>query len=81
MIQMMQIFHISINRDLNRRGSREGHKLLHLSNEPAIYCLCAQPPNSMISFGRKQLPNAVIGARYPNAVIRLVRVTYPKVAI
>ena len=43
--------------------------------------LCAQPPNSMISVGRKQFPNAVIGARYPNAVIRLVRVTYPKVAM
>ena len=27
-IQMMRTFHITINLDLNRRGSREGHKPL-----------------------------------------------------
>ena len=27
-IQMMRTFHIMINLDLNRRGSREGHKPL-----------------------------------------------------
>ena len=30
---------------------------------------CAQPSNSMTSFARKQYPNVVIGARFPNAVI------------
>ena len=31
--------------------------------------LRAWPPDSMTSFERRQYPNAVIGARYPNAVI------------
>ena len=31
--------------------------------------LCAQPPAFMTPFARKQLLNAVIGARYPNAMI------------
>ena len=31
--------------------------------------LCAQPPDFMTPFARKQLLNAVIGARYPNAMI------------
>ena len=34
----------------------------------------------MTSFTRKQYPNAVIGARYPNAGIWLVRGTYPNAA-
>ena len=33
-------FHIPINLDLNRRGFREGHKPLHLSNEPKISRQC-----------------------------------------
>ena len=31
--------------------------------------LCAQPPNFMTPFARKELLNTVIGARYPNAMI------------
>ena len=31
--------------------------------------LCAKPPAFMIPFARRQLLNAVIGARYPNAMI------------
>ena len=31
--------------------------------------LCVQPPDFMTPFARKQLLNAVIGARYPNAMI------------
>ena len=48
-------------------------------NEPkrsSSVILCAQPLDSMTPFARKQHPNAVIGARYPNTVILLVRVTY-----
>ena len=37
--------------------------------------LCAQPPDSITSFARKQFPNAVIGARYPNAVMIGARYT------
>ena len=72
----MQTFHIQINLNLNRRGFCEGHKPLNLSNEPKIYghpfsnvIPCAQPPDSMTSFPRKQFPNTMTGARYPNAVI------------
>ena len=43
--------------------------------------LCAQPPDSMTSFTRKQYPNTVIGARYPSAVIWLVGDIYPNVTI
>ena len=35
--------------------------------------LCVQPPDFISPFARKQLLNAVIGARYPNAMIWLVR--------
>ena len=35
--------------------------------------LCAWPPSYMKSLARKQYPNAVIGTRYLNAVIWLVR--------
>ena len=33
-------FLIPINLDLNRRGSREGHKPLHLPNEPKMFSGC-----------------------------------------
>ena len=40
-------FLIPINLDLNRRGSREGHKPLHLPNEPKMFggchSLCVAP--------------------------------------
>ena len=43
--------------------------------------LCAWPPSYMKSLARKQYPNAVIGTRYPNAVIWLVRDKNPNAAI
>ena len=60
-----------MNLNLNRWGTCKGHKPLQLSNKPKMVnaILCAQPPDSMISFARKQYPNTVIGARYPNTVI------------
>ena len=69
-------FLIPINLDLNRRGSREGHKPLHLKMNPKCLVdviLCAWPPSYTKSLARKQYSNAVIGTRYPNTVIWLVR--------
>ena len=103
----MRTFHSPINLYLNRRGSRESHKPLHLSNAPKIYGLChslyTAPWCYRMSFARKQFPNAVIGAihtlmrktdwcyiptlnavigaRYPNIVIWLVRDTYQYLAL
>ena len=65
------------------RGSFEGHKSLHLSMSPKflIYViLWAQHPNSITSFTRKECPNSVIGARYPNVMMWLVRDTWPNAA-
>ena len=65
-------FLIPINLDLNRRGSREGHKPLHLKMNPKCLVdviLCAWPPSYTKSLARKQYSNPVIGTRYPNAVI------------
>ena len=42
----MQTFHIPINFNLNQRGSREGHKPLHLSLSPGFLVhafFCTQP--------------------------------------
>ena len=43
--------------------------------------LCAWPPSYTKSLARKQYSNAVIGTRYPNAVIWLVRDKNPNAAI
>ena len=46
------------------------HCTYQMSPKFLIYeILCAQPPDSMTSFPRKQYPNAVIGERYPKTVI------------
>ena len=52
-------FLIPINLDLNRRGSREGHKPLHLPNEPKLFgrchSLCVAPFLHEI-IGKKAIP-------------------------
>ena len=40
MTQMMRTFHIPLNLDLNRQGSREGHKPLQLGN--LLFQICVQ---------------------------------------
>ena len=65
-----------MNLDFSRRKSCKGHNHNIYQESPKFMVnviLCARPPNSMTSFTRKQYPNAVIGAIYPNAVICLVR--------
>ena len=84
MIQMMRTFHIPINLDLNGRGSREGHNhnTYQIGTKFLVnVILCAWSPDFITLFTRNQYRNAVIGARYPNAVIWLVRDTYPNAAI
>ena len=68
----MRTFHIPIILDLNRRGSREGHKPLRLTNEPKISGLCHFFVHSSLIHDiiyNKAIPNAVISAGYSNAVI------------
>ena len=80
----MRNFHIPMNLDFSRRKSCKGHNHNIYQKSPKFMVnviLCARPPNSMTSFTRKQYPNAVIGAIYPNAVIWLVWDTYPNAAI
>ena len=65
-------FHIPMNLYFSRRKSCKGHNHNIYQKSPKFMVnviLCARPPNSMTSFTRKQYPNAVIGAIYPNAVI------------
>ena len=53
----------------------KGHKPLHFSNEPKFLVnviFCGQPPNSMTPVARK----AMIVARYPAAVMWLVKDSY-----
>ena len=68
----MRTFRNPVNLDLNRRGSHEGHNHnIYQMGQKFIdnVVLSAQLLDSMTSFARKQFPNAVIGVRYPNAVI------------
>ena len=75
----MRTFHIPKHLDvalakaINHYTYQMGSKFL----VNVILCAQCQPPNSMTSFARKQHPNIVIGAGYSNAIIWLVRNTYP----
>ena len=71
-----------ISTSLEEALERQNHKTFQMSPRFLVnVILCAQPPDSMTSFTWKQYPNAVIGAWYANAVIWLVRHTYPYAAI
>ena len=66
----MHTFHILLNLDKALAKA----PIIMLIKWAQIFgqCHCAQPSDSMTSFKRNQYPNAVIGARYLNAVIWLV---------
>ena len=66
----MRTFHIPINLDLNRRGSQKGHKPLHSSKlAPSLRFMSFFVQSPLTHWCEILTLNAVIGARYPNAVI------------